>query len=96
MPPGLVLQGTSLVCHCGGAQKSYDDMHREAINAVVLRNRSDGPFGLLSIIDERCGGEFDNIDDIVPAAERQTFMANYKAAAGLARDALNTAAPIIP
>lgn len=66
------------------------------ISQVVLRNRGAGPFGLLDLVDERCGGDFDDIDDVVPAAERDAFMAGYKAAAGFAVDRLNAAGPTIP
>ena len=45
--------------------------------------------------DERCGGEFDNIDDVVSPAERNDFMAKYKAAAGFAIEQLNNAPPTI-
>ena len=65
------------------------------IGELVLRNRGAGPFGLLNLVDQRCGGEFDNIDDVVPAAERTEFMARYKAAAGFAIEQLNAAAPTI-
>ena len=51
--------------------------------------------GLLNIVDERCGGTFDNIDDVIPPDERAAFMAGYKAAAGLAIETLNTAPPTI-
>ena len=66
------------------------------ISQLVLRNRGAGPFGLLNIVDERCGGTFTNIDDVIPAKERADFMAGYKAAAGLAIDRLNSAQPTIP
>jgi hypothetical protein len=49
----------------------------------------------LSVVDERCGGVFDDIDDVVPRDEREAFMDRYKAAAGFARDALNAAPPTI-
>ena len=39
--------------------------------------------------------QFDEIDDVVSPEEREDFMAQYKAAAGFARDALNAAAPTI-
>jgi hypothetical protein len=48
------------------------------------------------LLDERCGGVFDNIDDVISAEERERFMSNYKAAAGLAMEALNAAPPTIP
>jgi hypothetical protein len=43
------------------------------------------------MVDDRCGGVFENIDDVIPEAERMAFMANYKAAAGFAMDQLNAA-----
>ena len=63
---------------------------------VVLRNRGAGPFGLLNIVDERCGGTFDDIDAVIPPAERAEFMAGYKRAAGFAIESLNKAARTVP
>jgi 5-methylphenazine-1-carboxylate 1-monooxygenase len=65
------------------------------ISQLVLRNRGAGPFGLLNMVDERCGGTFDNIDDVISPKERAEFMAGYKAAAGFAIEALNKAPPTI-
>ena len=62
----------------------------------MLRNRGAGPFGLLNMVDERCGGTFDNIDDVIPQEERARFMAGYKAAAGLAIEKLNKAPSTLP
>jgi 2-polyprenyl-6-methoxyphenol hydroxylase-like FAD-dependent oxidoreductase len=73
----------------------YDAALCKDISAVILRNRGAGPFGLLNMVDERCGGRFDSIDAVVPPAERQEFMARYKAAAGFAKDRLNAAGPTI-
>lgn len=78
------------------ALRAYDDALCEEVSAVVLRNRGAGPFGLLNLLDERCGSVFDDIDDVIPAAERDEFMARYKAAAGFAKDQLNQAPQIIP
>lgn len=61
------------------------------IGAVAMRNRGAGPFGLLNMVEERCGGTFENIDDVVPAQERADFMLAYQKAAGFARDVLNSA-----
>jgi 2-polyprenyl-6-methoxyphenol hydroxylase-like FAD-dependent oxidoreductase len=77
------------------ALQAYDARLCGEISAVVLRNRGAGPFGLLNLLDERCGGVFDDIDAVIPAAERDAFMSRYRAAAGLAMDALNSAPPII-
>ena len=65
------------------------------ISQLVLRNRGAGPFGLLNMVDERCGGTFENIDDVIPPKERAEFMAGYKAAAGFAVEQLNKAPPTL-
>ena len=77
------------------ALQAYDRRLCADVSALVLRNRGAGPFGLLGLVDERCGGVFDDIDAIIPAAEREAFMARYKAAAGFAIETLNAAPPTI-
>ncbi|WP_370313470.1 flavin-dependent oxidoreductase [Sagittula sp.] len=78
------------------ALAAYDARLAGPVGQLVLRNRGAGPFGLLNMVDERCGGEFDDIDAVIPPAERDAFMAGYKAAAGFAREALNEAPRMIP
>jgi 2-polyprenyl-6-methoxyphenol hydroxylase-like FAD-dependent oxidoreductase len=78
------------------ALQAYDARLCAEVSAVVLRNRGAGPFGLLNLLDERCGGVFENIDTVIPPAERDAFMSRYKTAAGFAMDTLNNAPPIIP
>jgi 2-polyprenyl-6-methoxyphenol hydroxylase-like FAD-dependent oxidoreductase len=89
--------GAAMIRHgvTGDALRAYDDELCNEISALVLRNRGAGPFGLLNLLDERCGSVFDNIDDVIPAAERDEFMGRYKAAAGFAKEKLNAASPII-
>ncbi len=77
------------------ALSAFDAQLCAPISAVVLRNRGAGPFGLLNLLDERCGGVFDAIDDVIPPAEREAFMSRYKAAAGFATEKLNAAPPTI-
>ncbi|MCZ7660545.1 MAG: flavin-dependent oxidoreductase [Xanthobacteraceae bacterium] len=89
--------GAAMVEHgvTPAALAAYDARLCGPISQVVLRNRGAGPFGLLNMVDERCGGTFENIDDVIPPAERAAFMAGYKAAAGLAIEQLNAAPPTI-
>jgi 5-methylphenazine-1-carboxylate 1-monooxygenase len=89
--------GAGMLAHglTPAALKAYDDKLCADISALVLRNRGAGPFGILGLVDERCGGVFDDIDQVTPAAEREAFMARYKAAAGFAIEALNAAPDII-
>jgi 2-polyprenyl-6-methoxyphenol hydroxylase-like FAD-dependent oxidoreductase len=78
------------------ALAAYDAKLCGPISQLILRNRGAGPFGLLNMVDERCGGIFDNIDDVIPPMERAEFMAGYKAAAGFAIEKLNAAPQTIP
>ena len=89
--------GAALIAHGLGpaALKAYDDKLCKDISALVLRNRGAGPFGILGLVDERCGGVFDHIDEVIPAAEREAYMARYKSAAGFAIETLNAAPPTI-
>ncbi len=77
------------------ALRAYDAKLCAEISAVILRNRGAGPFGLLNLLDERCGGVFDDIDVVISAQEREEFMSRYRSAAGFARERLNAAPPII-
>ncbi len=77
------------------ALRAYDAKLCAEISAVILRNRGAGPFGLLNLLDERCGGVFDDIDAVISAQEREEFMSRYRSAAGFARERLNAAPPII-
>lgn len=78
------------------ALTAFDEAFNGPVNDVVLRNRGDGPFGLLGLVEERCGGVFDDINTVLPEEERTAFMKRYQTAAGFARDALNSTPPIIP
>ncbi|MCC1493201.1 flavin-dependent oxidoreductase [Cognatishimia sp. F0-27] len=77
------------------ALSAYDADLCGPVSELVLRNRSAGPFGLLNLLDERCGGVFERIEDVIPDEERRDFMAKYKSAAGFAMEKLNNAQPTI-
>ncbi len=77
------------------ALSAYDAALCAPVSDLVLRNRSAGPFGLLNLLNERCGGVFEHIEDVIPEQERRDFMARYKAAAGFAINTLNSADPTI-
>jgi hypothetical protein len=78
------------------ALQAYDEKLCPEISPLILRNRGAGPFGLLNLLDDRCGGVFDDIDAVIPRAERDEFMHRYKVAAGFAAEKLNAAPPVIP
>jgi 2-polyprenyl-6-methoxyphenol hydroxylase-like FAD-dependent oxidoreductase len=90
--------GAAIIEHGVDSQalEAFDAQLRDEMSQLVLRNRNAGPFGLLNLLDDRCGGVFENIDDVIPQAERDEFMLRYKTAAGFAAEKLNTATPTIP
>ncbi len=88
-----------LMCEHGvtpAALAAFDAALCGPIGSVALRNRGSGPFGLLAMVEDRCGGVFENIDDVLPEAERSAFMLAYQKAAGFARETLNGAQRTIP
>ncbi len=78
-----------------GALQSYDDIRREAVNAVVLANRGDGPDKILDIVAERAPDGFDDIETVMPLGERQAFADRYKAVTGMTIKELNKRPAII-
>ena len=89
--------GVALLAHgiTPAALQDYDAKLCKDVSALVLRNRGAGPFGLLNLLDERCGGVFDDIEKVIPRAERDEFMRGYRTAAGFAMEKLNASPPIL-
>jgi len=89
--------GASMLAHgvTPAALQDYDAKLCKDVSALVLRNRGAGPFGLLNLLDERCGGVFDDIEKVMPRAERDEFMRGYRTAAGFAMEKLNVSPPIL-
>ena len=77
------------------ALEYFDNKLCKPVSNLILRNRNAGPFGILKIIDERCGGIFENIEDVMPKSELSDFMASYKAHAGFDLQQLNSSMPVI-
>lgn len=76
------------------AFKAYESQLLERINELLVRNRGEGPVGVLLDIEQRlAAGE--SLEEAIDEQEVARFMARYKEAAGFARDTLNTAPPII-
>ena len=77
------------------ALAAYEEQLLNPINELVLRNRGAGPIGILGIIEERCGGIFDDIDDVIPRSQIDKYMIGYKTASVFAKDQLNGSAQTI-
>ena len=65
------------------ALEAFDRKFCGPIGQVVLRNRGAGPFGLLNMVDERCGGTFKNIDDVIPREGTRRVHGGLQGCSGL-------------
>lgn len=78
------------------ALEAYETATRPAANKVVLMNRTAGPDSILDVVEERSGGVFDDINEVIPVAEMAAHADRYKAAAGYSVADTNATAPTIP
>ena len=79
------------------ALETYEAEMRPLTTAVGLANRSGGgPDAILQRIEDLCGGDFDDIDDVIPRADLAAHAAKFKSIAGFSIAQLNEKPPIIP
>ncbi len=90
--------GRAMLDHGVGsaALEHYEREMRPRTERMILTNRTAGPDHIMQIVEERCGGRFDDITEVVSADELQEFADNYKKTAGFAISELNSSPPIIP
>lgn len=77
------------------ALDAYDADLRPGINKVLLANRGSGPDAIMQMAEDRCGGDFTRLDEVLPVKERRVHADHYKALAGLSVDVINARAPLI-
>ena len=77
------------------ALTAYEADRREAVNALILANRGDGPDKVLDEVAARAPDGFDAIEDVISDRELAEVAAEYKALAGFDVDALNARGPLI-
>jgi 2-polyprenyl-6-methoxyphenol hydroxylase-like FAD-dependent oxidoreductase len=73
------------------ALQAYEARMRPITSKVVLTNRVAGPDHILDVVEARCGGDFDRIDDVISQQELAEHAAQYKSIAGYAVDTTNSA-----
>jgi 2-polyprenyl-6-methoxyphenol hydroxylase-like FAD-dependent oxidoreductase len=77
------------------ALHTYEDEMRPVTSKIIEMNRTAGPDKILDLVERRCGGQFDDIHDVIPRVEMAAHAAAYKRAAGLGIEQTNTRPPII-
>lgn len=78
------------------ALQAYEAQMRPVTTQVVLTNRVAGPDHILDLVEERSGGRFGHIEEVISQRELADHGVRYKAIAGYGIAATNDAPPTIP
>jgi len=84
--------GAQMLAHgvTADALAAYEAEMRPAATKIGQANRSgQGPDAVLEQVEDRCGGAFEVIDEVIPQAELAAHAAKYKAISGFSIEALN-------
>lgn len=92
------LVGRQLLDHgiTGQALQAFETLVRPAMAKVITANRGKGPDAIMQIIEDRCGGSFERIEDVISYEALKAHADSYKALAGFDIDALNRRPPLLP
>ncbi len=77
------------------ALAEFDERVRPRMERVILANRGRGPDAVMQMVEDRCDGPFERIDEVIPHAELAAHAARYKALAGFSIDELNARPALI-
>ena len=90
--------GAAFLAHglTSAALQAYEDEMRPQTNAVTLMNRTAGPDAIIDEVEARCGGMFEDIDEVFPNGELAAHAEKYKQTAGTSVAAVNARARTIP
>lgn len=78
------------------ALNAFEDEMRPRTSKITLMNRTAGPDSILDVVEARSGGQFEDINDVIPQAEMAAHAARYKSAAGFGINETNAAPATIP
>ena len=62
---------------------------------ITLANRDSGPDALLQVVEDRCAGSFNDIQEIISQHELEAHSEKYKLVAGLNIEKLNNSNSIL-
>ena len=79
----------------GEALEAYEEIRRPPTSRIVLANRGNGPDQVMELVEQRCGGVFSDIRDVLSEAELHGTAQSYKDLVGTDVNALNTRPSIL-
>lgn len=74
---------------------AYEAEMRPRAEAILRANRGKGPDAVMQMVEDRCGGVFDDIETVIPRAELAAHAEHYKRLSGFSIEALNAQPPIL-
>lgn len=74
---------------------AYEAEMRPRAEGIIRANRGKGPDAVMQMVEDRCGGVFDDIEEVIPRAELAAHAAHYKRLSGFWVEELNAQPPII-
>jgi 5-methylphenazine-1-carboxylate 1-monooxygenase len=77
------------------ALEAYEAEMRPRAEGILRANRGAGPDAVMQMVEDRCGGVFDNIDDVIPRADLAAHAEKYKRLSGFSIDVLNAQPAIL-
>jgi 5-methylphenazine-1-carboxylate 1-monooxygenase len=74
---------------------AYEAEMRPRAEAVIRANRGSGPDAVMQMVEDKCGGVFDNIEDVIPRKDLAEHAVKYKKLSGFSIETLNAQPSII-
>ncbi len=74
---------------------AYEHEMRPRAELVLRANRGKGPDAVMQMVEDRCGGVFDDIEAVIPRTELAAHAEHYKRLSGFSVDILNNQPPIL-
>ncbi|TIV96131.1 MAG: hypothetical protein E5V77_14875 [Mesorhizobium sp.] len=74
---------------------AYEAEMRPRAEGVLRANRGKGPDAVMQMVEDRCGGVFEDIETVIPRADLAAHAEHYKRLSGFSIDILNAEPPIL-
>lgn len=77
------------------ALQAYEVEMRPRAEGILRANRGAGPDAVMQMVEDRCGGVFNDIEDVIPRAELAAHAEKYKRLSGFSIEVLNAQPAIL-
>lgn len=74
---------------------AYEAEMRPRAEGILRANRGKGPDAVMQMVEDRCGGVFDDIENVIPHADLAAHAEHYKRLSGFSIETLNAQPPIL-